>query len=163
MRRIVLTVCLLIGVTSAAEAQEIPPWIVRVEAGSADHHRFVADRKGAIAGVRLARVWARDLVRLDFGAAGSSADEGFFTADVGLELRLCRPDCRITPFVAAFVGTLVERTYSHSGTARAGGGLDVRFDARQALRISAYRGRHDRDARGPHTILVGYSRRFGRN
>jgi hypothetical protein len=163
MHWVILTVCLVIGVTSAAEAQEGPPWIVRMEAGRADHHKLVPDRKGAIAGVRVARVWARDRVRLDFGGAGSSADEGFFTADVGLELRLCRPDCRLTLFVAAFVGTLAEPTYGHSGTSRIGGGIDIRLAPRHALRVAAYGGRHDRAARGPHTILIGYSRAFGRN
>jgi hypothetical protein len=65
--------------------------------------------------------------------------------------------------VAAFVGILVEPTYSHSGTSRAGGGIDIRLAPRQSLRVAAYGGRHDREARGPHTILIGYSRRFGGN
>ena len=143
-------------------AQVVPPWVVRVEGGMADHHKFVEQPRGAIAGVRIARVWARDLVRLDFGAAASTADEGFFMADVGLELRLCRAGCRVTPFVGAFVGSLVEPTYDYSRASRAGGGVDIQLGTRHAVRVALFRGRHDRDARGPHAFVIGYARRFGR-
>ena len=162
VRRLLAVLVFLLAPVTAL-AQTGPAWIVRAEAGMAGHHKLVANPRGAVAGVRVARVWSRDLVRLDAGAAGSNADEGFFAADVGLELRLCRAGCRVTPFVAAFVGTLVEPTYGHSRMARAGGGIDISVGARQALRVAAYRGRHDREARGPHTVLIGYSRRFGRN
>ena len=152
---------IVLAIPFTASAQEPPPWLVRAEVGMADHHRFVAEPRGAIAGVRFARSWSRDLLRLDIGAAGSTADEGFFVADAGVELRLCRAGCRVTPFVAGFVGTLVEPRYDYSGTSRAGGGVELRLGDRQAVRVAAYRGRHDRDARGPHAMTVGYSHRIG--
>lgn len=160
MRRILLPLMVVLMPLSAF-AQEIPPWVVRVEGGMADLHRFAAEPTGAMIGVRAARVWSPDVVRIDFGAMTSRADQGLFMADVGLEVRLCHAGCFLTPFVAGFVGTLVEPIYSYSHASRAGVGIDVRLGARHAVRVATFRGRHSRDARGPHTITVGYAWRVG--
>ena len=161
MRRVFLPLMFLL-MPLAASAQEVPPWVVRVEGGMADIHRFAAEPKGPMIGVRAARVWSPDVVRIDFGAMTSSADEGVFMADIGLELRLAPAGYFLTPFIAGFVGTLVEPTYSYSHASRAGVGIEIRLAPRQAIRIGMFRGRHSRDARGPHAIVVGYSWRVGK-
>lgn len=159
MRYVLAALCLVTA--TSAEAQGTRRWLIRVEGGVAEIHRFAPERRGIVLGVRAARVWSDDLVRLDWGITGSRADQGFFSVDLGIELRLCRAQCRVVPYVTAAVGSLVEPIYDSSSTSRAGGGIDIRLDANQLLRVGICLGRHSRDARGPHSLTIGYSRRFG--
>lgn len=160
MKPLLLVVIGLAAAAANAQAQDARPWLIRVEAGSAEIHRFVPDPQGIIVGVRVAHIWKNDLVRVDFGVARSSADRGFFTADAGVELRLCNAGCRVAPYVGAAFGSLVEPIYGDSRMSRAGGGIEIRLSPNQLLRVGIQRGRHGRDARGPHLITVGWSHRF---
>lgn len=161
MLRIAASLSIAVCMAAPAGAQPVAPWLVRVEAGSATIHRFVAEPSGPLAGVRLARGWQDDRVRFDVGLTKSAADRGFVLIDGAFEVRLCRSTCRVTPFAHVAAGPLIEPGYGHSRSFRAGGGVEVMLRRDDLVRFTIARGVHGRDARGPHLISVGYSRRFG--
>ena len=155
-------VIVIVLMATPAAAQTSRPWLVRIELGSADIHRFVADRRGPLVGVRFAHAWRSDHIRFDFGVARSTADRGFVLVDAAFETRLCGATCRLAPFAGLALGTLVEPDYGHSRSRRLGGGLEVMLRPNDLIRVAFYYAQHSRDARGPHVIAVGYSRRLGR-
>ena len=59
---------------------------------------------GVYVGIRVARGWQDDRVRLEGSVIHGTADEGFTGADLGMELRGCRSACRVIPYLAVALG-----------------------------------------------------------
>jgi hypothetical protein len=106
----------------------------------------------------VARLLARDILRLEGGMLLGGADEGFGILDLGAEARLCSR-CRIAPFVNAGGGFLTEPEYTGL-FGRVGGGIVLRVSSADAVRAGFQRATHDGES-GPHLFYVGYVRRWG--
>ncbi|MGH7673829.1 MAG: hypothetical protein ACREMV_01040 [Gemmatimonadales bacterium] len=145
--------------TQRLAAQESPgPWHVRFELGSAEIHS--SERDGAWLGGRVGRrLDGRGVVRLDGGITWSSADEGFATLELGLELRPL-PRAVVTPVLGVGVGVLAEPEFTGEEL-RAFAGLDVRVGAQLTLRAAVQRAEHGGEE-GPNVLFGGFQLGLGR-
>ena len=138
-------------------AEELKPWVVLVEGGTAEIHRSSSD--GGAAGLWVGRALRQDHVRVLGGFWASSADESFVVIEVAGELRLCGVRCRVAPYIEAGVGYLGEPEFG-GASFQVGGGIDVRIGTNNLLRASVRRGTHGGSS-GPHALMVAFGHRFG--
>ena len=151
-RVLIIASALLCPAATAAGQALGSPWFLRIEGGVAQIHSIdVWDPAGA---VRVGRYLDRSrVVGVILSAAGSSADAGYGTLTLGLELQLPGSP-RITPTFGGRAGLLVEEGFAGE-ILEGSAGLAFRVGTNEWLRIGAQVGRHG-GTDGPHAILVGY-------
>lgn len=142
---------------SELRADELKPWVLLVEGGTAEIHRSSSD--GGAAGLWVARALREDHVRVLGGFWASPADESFVLLEVAGELRLCGVRCLVAPYIEAGVGYLAEPEFN-GASFQVGGGTDFRIGASNLLRASVRRGTHGGSS-GPHALMVAFGHRFG--
>ena len=152
-----VVVLLLFALPAAAAAQgKSGLHGIRIEAGMSDNH---AGHDVFPAGaVRLFTIADRGgLVTIEGGGLIAGPSLG---GDAGVTVR--RP---ITPRVFVILrggaGLLLEDGYTGMFW-RFGGGVGVALATGHALTFTYQRGGHDRGAAGPHLLMMGLERRFGR-
>lgn len=133
------------------EAQREPQSFIRFEAGRAEIHR--ASSTGVALALRAGRrIDRQGVARLDLGASYSGADEGYWTVEVGGELRLLARS-HLTPVAGVGIGLLLEPEFSGE-VIRATLAFDVKVGSRAAVRLGAQLGTHG-GARGPNVLFGG--------
>jgi hypothetical protein len=160
MRTLILASLLTIaGLPAVASAESLPRGLVRFESGGAHIHGPTRS-DGVYFGVRIARVWQDDRLRLEGGLIHGKADDGFTAADVGMELRACRSACRVVPYVAVALGGINDRLGA-APMPRLSLGLDVRLTPTRLVRAGVLRSTHGKGSAGPNGFVVGFTQRFG--
>jgi hypothetical protein len=153
-----LTLAALCSISaSELRAEELKPWVLLAEVGSAEIHRSSSD--GGAAGLWVVRAFREDHVRVLGGFGASSADESFVVLEVAGELRLCGMRCPVAPYIEAGVGYLAEPEFG-GASFQVGGGMDFRISTNNLLRASVRRGTHGGSS-GPHALMVAFGHRFG--
>ena len=158
MRTIAFIVMATAGFAASASAQDLPRWLLRAESGLA----VVNDPGGVYGGVRAARIWKQDVVRLDAGLIAGTTDGGLFGADAGVEFRLCRGDCALAPYIGASLGAFHDRAGT-SPLVRLNYGLEFLVGRRNLVRVGVFKGDHSTHhsvLRGPNGVTLGFARRF---
>jgi hypothetical protein len=108
--------------------------------------------------LRLGRALDRSgVLTATFGLGGSSADAGFATADLGLEIQLPGHPT-IAPSLGVKAGLLLEEGFAGEMLAVTAG-LGYRLAPRQWLRVGGQLGRHG-GVSGPHQVTLGFQRDF---
>jgi hypothetical protein len=136
----------------------LPPWFIEAEFGRADIHDREAE--GNWLAVRVGRrLDASGYARLGLGYTTSSADGGFGTLELGIELQPL-PRTVVTPFLGLGAGFLGESDFF--GTmVRVTLGVDVRLQRHISIRGGIQRGSHGGEP-GPNVIFGGVDFRIGR-
>jgi hypothetical protein len=141
-----------LGVLLAAGLAQEPARFVRIESGQSEIHR--PSRTGAAVALRAGRPLERTgVVRVELGATVSGADEGYVTAELGLELRPFAA-ARVTPVVGAGAGILAEPEFSGS-VLRGTVAVEVELTTRTAARVGYQAAGHGGE-RGPNVWFVGF-------
>jgi hypothetical protein len=135
-----------------------PARYVRGGLGAAEIHGS-SDLDDGWFGARVGRAFGESgTFALDLGAARSSADGGFFTATVGLELRAFARR-RISPFGRLELGFLNDEV-GDCLVGGWGGGLSVRVTDPLSLRAGVLLCSHCSDGTGPVVASVGVEYRW---
>ena len=136
----------------------LPPWYVKGEFGRADIHAQKAE--GSWLAIRLGRrLDSSGYAWLDLGFTTSSADGGFGTLELGVELQLF-PLSVVTPLLGFGAGIFGESDFS-GGMVRFTLGVDARLQRHISVRAGIQRGWHG-GAPGPNVIFGGIELRIGR-
>jgi hypothetical protein len=149
---LVIVSALLCPAATAAAQVSGSPWFVRLDGGVAKIH--ATDGWDPAGAVRVGRYLdQRRMAAVLLSAAGSSADAGYGTLELGVELQLPGSP-RVTPFIGGRAGLLLEEGFG-GDVLEGHGGLAFRIGTGQWLRLTAQLGRHS-DAKGPHAFLIGW-------
>lgn len=145
----------ILALASLSHAADNKKWIIQVDLGITAFHNSQFD--GFAWSFQAYRSLKPDnSLMLDFGIISGSND--FYWAYVGGIKYRFRPDKKVSPFVHAGVGLIIEEDYGgwvFTGAA----GIDINVSPRLVVPITFQIGAHG-SRQGPHAISVGLGYRF---